>query len=464
LTSPAADDLKPEHRPYRPVGKALDLLHYKGTEVVMSGPAGTGKSRAGLEKLHLCAEKYAGMRGLIVRKTRESLTEAALVTWEQHVVPAGHPILAAGGQRRMRQAYQYPNGSSIVVGGLDKAQKVMSTEYDTIYVQEGIELVVEDWESLTTRLRNGKMPYQQLLADTNPDSPTHWLKRRCDAGKTLLLESRHEDNPILFDPDRREWTARGKAYIAMLEGLTGPRLQRLRYGRWVQAEGVVYEGWDAAVHLVNRFDLRPEWDRFLAIDFGYTNPFVCQWWARDPDGRLYRYREIYHTRRLVEDHARQIKALSVGEPAPLAIICDTDAEDRATLEKYLGQSTVAAAKTVTDGIQAVAERLRPAGDGKPRLFFLRDSLVERDPCLTDAKKPCCTEEEFDSYCWNQKEKRRKDDEPVKLNNHGQDAMRYLVMHADGCVRWEPYGAEPVNDFDVPADVWADYDGNEDRDQ
>jgi predicted transcriptional regulator len=41
------------------------------------------------------------------------------------------------------------------------------------------------------------------------------------------------------------------------------------------------------------------------VDFGYTNPFVMQWWAEDPDGRLYLYREIYRTRRLVEDHAKR---------------------------------------------------------------------------------------------------------------------------------------------------------------
>jgi phage terminase large subunit len=86
------------------------------------------------------------------------------------VLPAGSPI-AAGASRRMRQAYHYPNGSEVVLGGLDKPSKVMSTEYDGIYVQEAIELYENDWESLTTRLRNGVVPFQQLIADTNPDAP-----------------------------------------------------------------------------------------------------------------------------------------------------------------------------------------------------------------------------------------------------------------------------------------------------
>ena len=64
--------ITPEQKPYRPYGKAFEVLYFKGDEFIFSGPAGTGKSRVCLEKMHLCAEKYAGMRGLIVRKTRSS--------------------------------------------------------------------------------------------------------------------------------------------------------------------------------------------------------------------------------------------------------------------------------------------------------------------------------------------------------------------------------------------------------
>ena len=203
---------------YKPRGGCAAVIACTLPEVLISGPAGTGKSRACLQKLHHLATDYPGSRHLIVRKTRESLSESGLFTFERYVLGEGHPI-AAGVQRHYRQVYQYPNGSAIVVGGLDKASKIMSTEYDTIYVQEAIELSEDDWESLTTRTRNGVMPYQQLLADANPDRPTHWLKKRCDAGRTLLIESRHEDNPRLWDG--AQWTPEGTAYIARLDALTG---------------------------------------------------------------------------------------------------------------------------------------------------------------------------------------------------------------------------------------------------
>lgn len=414
---------------YSPRGAAWGLLHNQAGEVLISGAAGTGKSVASLFKLHLCCDSMPNVRALIVRKTRASVTESALVTFEQFVLPAEHPA-RTGPRRAFRQAYRYPNGSEIIIGGLDKPSRIMSTEYDLVFVQEAIEIDEGAWESITTRLRNGSLGYQQLLADTNPDRPTHWLKLRCDAGKTVMLESRHEDNPLLWDADRKAWTQIGTTYLAKLDALTGPRKQRLRYGRWVQAEGVVYEGWDAAKHLINPMKIPYDWPRFWCIDFGYTNPFVWQAWAQDPDGRLYRYRELYQTQKLVEDHARAILDATKDEPRPRAIICDHDAEDRATLERHIKIGTIAATKDVSPGIQAVASRLRNADDGKPRIFFVRDSLVSRDPALQESKQPACTEEEFDSYVWDVSTGRTKGEEPVKKHDHGMDAMRYLVAHFD----------------------------------
>ncbi len=419
----------PAQRLYKPRGAALEAWKSRDPQVVLSGPAGTGKSRAVLEKLYHCALKYPGMRALMVRKTRESMTESTLVTWEEKVLPANSPV-AANTQRRMRQSYHFPNGSEIVVGGIDKPGKIMSTEYDMIYVQEAIELTEDDLESLTTRLRNGVMPYQQLIGDTNPDVPHHWLYQRSLSGLTRLLESRHEDNPRLWDAAKGEWTAEGRAYIATLDALTGTRKARLRHGLWVAAEGIVYEEYDPAIHLIDRFEIPRDWLRYWVIDFGYRHPFVWQAWAQDPDGDLYRYREIYMTGRIVRDHAKAIEEATEHDPRPIAVITDHDAEDRATIEDALGVSTDAAYKSVSPGIQAVKVRLRPDERGRPRMYYLRDSLVERDPALVKAKKPTCTEEEYGSYVWNTAQGRTKGEEPMKIGDDGMDCTRYMVCYAD----------------------------------
>src|SRR5262245_31649383 len=109
VTVTGSVEASPDQRPYQPIGAALNAFYSRAPELLLSGPAGTGKSRAILEKLHLCALKWPGMRGLIVRKTRASLSESGLVTFEEKVLPAHSGIKRAS--RRYRQLYKYPNGS-----------------------------------------------------------------------------------------------------------------------------------------------------------------------------------------------------------------------------------------------------------------------------------------------------------------------------------------------------------------
>ena len=180
--------------------------------------------------------------------------------------------------------------------------------------------------------------------------------------------------------------------------------------------------------------------RLWVIDFGYTHAFVWQAWAQDPQTKtLYRYAELYRTQLLVEDAAATIKGWmsSHGEGFPSAIICDHDAEDRATLQRHLGIPTIAARKEVSPGIQAVKARLlSQAGEKRAGLVLLRAVGLGRDPALVDAKLPTCTEEEIESYVWRDGVK---DSEPLKANDHGCDAMRYLVMYlepGEGCFGWD----------------------------
>lgn len=438
-------------------GAAKAAMAERAPELLCAGPAGTGKSYALLLKMHLLMLKYPGSRGLMVRKTHRSLAATGLVTFREHVAKEAIALKLCwwyGGSGEKPAQYIYENGSVLLVGGLDNAEKVMSLEVDFVYIQEATELTLEDWEKVGTRLRNGVAPYQQLLADCNPQQPSHWLKKRCDAGATVMLHSRHEDNPRLYTRESA-LTEYGQTYMARLDALTGVRKERLRYGRWAAAEGLIYEGWRPEVHLSDRKVLPQEWDRLWSVDFGYVHPFVWQMWAVDPDGRLWLEKEIYRSKRLVEDHARDIlkvvtknagafkgghELIDKGElpradawkyPRPRAIICDHDAEDRATLERHLGMSTIAATKTVSDGIQAVAARLALAGDGRPRLYVCRDALVERDEELAEAGHPLGFKEEIEGYVWLPPSNgRQPKDEPLKERDDAMDAGRYVVAHLD----------------------------------
>ena len=111
-------------------------------------------------------------------------------------------------------------------------------------------------------------------------------------------------------------------------------------------------------------------------------------------------------------------------------VADHDAEDRATLERH-GISTYPAHKAVKPGIEAVQVRMRKAGDGKPRLFVLKGCTVLRDPRLIEGGKPASTVEELPGYVWAPPlANRAPKEEPLKLNDHGADTMRYFVAEID----------------------------------
>lgn len=406
-------------------GAMIRIWECLDQEMLAEGPAGTAKTRTILELLDYIARKYDGARILIIRKTRTSMTHSVMATFERFVQQSDVHF------HTIDQAYQYRNGSIIAVAGMDKPTKILSSEWDMVYWNEATEGTEHEWETLSTRLRGGIVPYQQMIADCNPDVSTHWLNLRANTERMTRIVTRHEDNPLYWDAVKGEYTPEGERYVkGVLDQLTGVRYLRYRKGVWAAREGLVYEGFDRAVHVIRRDQMPELRTRYRAIDFGYANPFVCQWWGLDYDGRLYLYRELYFTQRTVKVHAERIQKESAGE-AIVDTICDHDAEDRATLREN-GIPSVAAKKAIRPGIDAVIERLKVQGDGKPRLYLVEDALVEPDTSLRDKGLPTCTLEEFGSYAWPASKADRNDkEEPVDAYNHGLDALRYMVMQLDG---------------------------------
>lgn len=420
---------------YTPRNGCVDLFNSRQPAILLSGPAGTGKSRACMEKLHMLALLNPGMRGLIVRKTASSLSTSALATWRQFIIPEAEKsgtVTYYGGSAVQPAQYKYTNGSMITITGMDKSDRIMSTEFDAIYVQEAIELTKDDWDKLRSRLRNGKISFQQIIADTNPSYPSHWLKKSCDRGDIQLINTTHEDNPVFFD-EFGNLTQRGKDYLAILDTYSGVTFQRLRQGIWTTAEGVIYEDFSLDKHIIDSFEIPKEWPRYWAIDFGFTNPFVCQWWAESPDGILYLYREIYMSRVNIEQHATTILDLMTDdkgnwvEPKPQQIVTDHDAGERSIFEGIIGLRTTAADKNVIAGIAAVQMRFK-----SNRLFFFRHAVVQKDEKLHRFGKPQSTVEEVPGYIWDPGSRNSEitKEEPKKVNDHGCDAMRYMVVYKD----------------------------------
>jgi PBSX family phage terminase large subunit len=417
--------------PYEWRGGNLELINSRAPEVIVEGGAETGKTYAACYKTHFNCRQYPGSQHTLIRKVAANIPPTVLVTLKRII--GNFPVNYYGGDKNPEMII-YPTGSTIWLAGMDKPGKALSGERDTIQVCQAEELSIEDWETLSTRTtgRGAVMPYTQLFGDCNP-GPARWIKDRAKAGSLQLIPTKLEDNPSLFTTDGK-LTAQGVRSLARLDALTGNRYKRLRLGLWVSAEGAIYDEFDPMIHMIDADKCPPFIRRFRVIDFGFTNPFVCQWWGMDADGRLYRYREIYITHKLVEDLTPDIVRLSTGEGVEYTI-ADHDAEDRATMEKH-GIKTKAAKKDVSPGIQAVKARLKVQADGKPRIYFVRGALVERDESLAEAHKPICTEDEVPEYIWQKTPDGKPDKEqPLKLNDHGCDTTRYIVAEID--IRGEP---------------------------
>ena len=263
--------LRPEFRPFEPRGGARQLIYCRDPAICYHGPAGTGKTRTVLEKGFLCANLWPNARILLLRKLRADLTESVLATFENEVLPDGHP-LKDGANRKTRASYDLTNGSTLVCGGMKNAdgsdsRRVMSTEWDLILCFESTEFTYDDFQKLTTRLhRYKRMPFSQIILDCNPAGPKHWLKIEMDAGRITSIPSRHEDNPKWHNG--KGWTPDGEVYIGQLDKLTGYNHDRLRKGLWTAAEGVVYDDLDADER--EEFELMADRGEFLehAMVFG----------------------------------------------------------------------------------------------------------------------------------------------------------------------------------------------------
>jgi PBSX family phage terminase large subunit len=408
-------------------GAAREAQSIRAHEWMLAGPAETGKTFAVLWLLDRLLSETPKAQGALIRKVAADIGPTVLVTYKRVIALSGSGAKPFGGEQPLW--YDYPNGARLYLGGMDRPGKVLSGERDVICVNQAEELALEDWETLTTRAtgRGAVTDTPMIFGDCNPGPEYHWIINR---PSLRVLYSRHEDNPTLYD-EQGKLTAQGVRTMSILDALTGLRYKRLRLGLWVGAEGQVYEEFDRGLHLIDPFPIPAEWRRIRSVDFGFTNPFVCQWWAIDPDGRMYLYRELYMTGKIVADHAVKIKEFSEGERIEVTV-ADHDAEDRATLKRS-GIKTEPAYKSVTRGIQAVQQRLRRAEDEhrRPRLFVLKGALAERDEALSQAKRPLCTLEEFGGYIWQKHaDGKPNKEEPAKVDDHGMDAMRYAVAYVD----------------------------------
>jgi len=298
--------------PYQFYGGNLQAKLCLDPEVIVAGPADTGKTLALLHKLHILAYEYPGCQLAIIRKRKSDIVGSVFRTFKRDLLdPYGPGTKIYGGEHP--QWIDYPGGARIWMGGMDDPGKTLSSERDLIYCNQTEELSLSDWEYLTRPVtgRGAVIPHTQLIGDANPGPPTHWIRSR---QALTLFESTHRDNPQIYDPDTGELTEQGKQRLGRLANLTGSRKLRLYQGLWAAPEGAIYDVFDEERHKVKSFAPPPAWSRAVGID-----PFGAQiaalWVAFDPvNGILNVYREYCEPFGLTAaGHAEAMLKLSQGE-------------------------------------------------------------------------------------------------------------------------------------------------------
>ena len=420
-------------------GANLAAVRSRNQEVIVSGPADCGKTFALMCKVHWSCLKVMDNQVLLVREFREDLLDTVVPSLQE--VIGSCPTVARwpdtvreyGGTKPY--LWRYWNGAEVRLRGMNDSRRgqALGAQYDLIVVTQTEGLTEAAWNTLLSRAsgRAAHASYPQLIGDANPSGPRHWILRRQSLQDTHFVAT-HRDNPRIYN-EHGELTEGGVVRMAALERLTGLTRKRLKDGQWVAEEGVIYgDDFDEAVHVLEQLPyLGPE--RWVVIDFGFTNPASIQWYGMDHDGRIFLTRQIYQTGLTATDMANLI--LQHSAPAGeliVAIVCDHDAGDRATIERELETTTIAANKrSVSGGINLVKDRLRVQPDGQPRVFFWKYSLVAPDGKLRDGGKPFDLLTEFPEYVWDKGRDDETKDAPAKKNDHAMDGLRYIVSFLDG---------------------------------
>jgi hypothetical protein len=206
-----------------------------------------------------------------------------------------------------------------------------------------------------------------------------------------------------------EWAA------AYLDGVPADMRDMRQYGRFTALQGAVYKEFRKSTHVISYdkfFELTGHrtiprhWRKIRGLDFGYNNPFVCLWIARDQDDRYYVYDEHYQAQGLVKHHAERINAREWDATQPWygPTYSEHDPQIRAELTQF-GITTTPANKAESQGVEMLRRLMMIKGDDRPQLYvfehcrnLIREIIAARWPEGTSLRNPQDVPIDKDNHC------------------------------------------------------------------
>lgn len=212
------------------------LLDYQARWEIFMGSAGSGKSYFIAQKIitRCCNERLnilvCRRYSTTLRNTCFSLLKEVLTKWS---------IIQYVKVKETDMSIEFPNGSKIIMMGLDEETKLLSlNNISCIWIEEAYEVPKPIVEQLNLRLR-GLSANQQIIMSFNPISKSSWLYNFCETNPPesfRYIHSTYKDNPFL-----------NAEYIAALDEMETRNPSKYRVygkGEWgVDAEGLVITNW-----------------------------------------------------------------------------------------------------------------------------------------------------------------------------------------------------------------------------
>ena len=183
---------------YKPWKWQIAPLNDRSHTVLLTGSAGGGKSRLAAEKVVAFGFHYPGSMGVMLRKTRNSMTNSTVLFVERTIV-AGHPRIKHFPSKRR---FEYANGSILAYGGManeEQREQIRSIgqegAIDIAWMEEAVGFTEDDYNELLARMRGTRAPWTQTILSTNPAYPHHWINRRMlKGGEAKTYFSSAKDN------------------------------------------------------------------------------------------------------------------------------------------------------------------------------------------------------------------------------------------------------------------------------
>ena len=174
------------------------LFDYSHRWNIFMGGAGSGKSHFVIQKLIIkaCQSKrkvcMCRRYGTTINNSIWDLTKQMLRQLK---------LLDQCSVNKSERSITLPNGSMIIMLGLDDEEKLLSINGVTdFFIEEIFEVPQEIVDQIDLRLR-AKAPYLQIYGCFNPISPHHWLHGFCEGDKQpadlFYDRSNYKDNPFL---------------------------------------------------------------------------------------------------------------------------------------------------------------------------------------------------------------------------------------------------------------------------